>query len=39
MMTGFFDASEALELNMNSPICEASQKEDSTLASSQMNAF
>lgn len=38
-MTGFLDASDALELRMNSPICEASQKEDSTLASSQMNAF
>lgn len=38
-MTGFFEASEAFELIINSPICEASQKEDSTLASSQMNAF
>lgn len=38
-MTGFFDASEALGLNMNAPSCEASQNEDSTLASSQMNAF
>ena len=39
MTTGFFEASDALELSMNSPIWELSQKEDSTLASSQMNAF
>ena len=38
-MTGFFDADDALELNINSPTCLASQKEDSTLASSQMKAF
>ena len=38
-MTGFLDASDALELKMNSPIWDASQKDDSTLASSQINAF